>query len=432
MLKKLHFKLTMLCTVMTGCILAVLMIVVIIITEQEYNQNCANNFLRSFEEISQSVSGGVVTHNSLSMWEAKDRLLIFVENDSEKALQFPGAWTPRIERSKLLEKAKSKALSLYGIDIKTSPALEGDSETVTFSLKGDKGESYRCAVVQKKSKKDWFSLIVLQDMQSQKNHNAIRRLIFLLIFGTFCVVLYFFSRWFAGKAIEPVGAAMDKQSEFIASVSHELRTPLAVIRSSAGAAENEPENAGRFLKNIDDECERMSHLIGDLLLLASMDSKKWKIEHKTVDLDKLLIDAYELLEPLAAEKKMTLSLILGDELLPNIIGDRERLMQIITILTENAFRYAGENIPVEITADTDDKDVKISVIDHGAGLSSADAKHVFDRFYRCDKSRNDKKGFGLGLSIAKELAELHGGNIEYSPTDGGGCTFTVILPVEKE
>lgn len=124
---------------------------------------------------------------------------------------------------------------------------------------------------------------------------------------------------------------------------------------------------------------------------------------------------------------MTLSLILGDELLPNIIGDRERLLQIITILTENAFRYAGENIPVEITADTDDKDVKISVIDHGAGLSSADAKHVFDRFYRCDKSRNDKKGFGLGLSIAKELVELHCGNIEYSPTDGGGCTFTVIL-----
>ena len=172
----------------------------------------------------------------------------------------------------------------------------------------------------------------------------------------------------------------------------------------------------------------MARLIDDLLILAGSDAKTWSIRTETVDLDTLLLETAELFYPLAQQKGMALCLRVPDETLPLIHGDEQRLKQILTILLDNAFSYTPANGTVTLKAETEGKLVEISVSDTGPGIPSKHLTHIFDRFYRGDASRKDKNHFGLGLSIAWELAALHQGKLYVKQTDSTGTTFTLRLP----
>ena len=179
---------------------------------------------------------------------------------------------------------------------------------------------------------------------------------------------------------------------------------------------------------IDAECRRMSRLVRDMLLLASSDADKWNIQKSEINMDTLLITLYEAYEPVCISKKIRLELNLSEEAYPVLSSDRERLFQILSIFLDNAVCYSPEGSSIQIQTASKEKELVFSIVDHGKGIPTEDKPFIFDRFYRGDKSRTDKSHFGLGLSIAKELAKMLGGEIGFKDTEGSGATFFLKLP----
>lgn len=179
---------------------------------------------------------------------------------------------------------------------------------------------------------------------------------------------------------------------------------------------------------IEGECNRMSRLISDMLLLASSDARTWSLFIEQVDMDTLLIECYDMFCTCFNKKDHRLTLELPEENLHVINGDRERIKQMLTILVDNAMSHTSKGEMIALRAYNQKHFVVVEVEDHGDGIHEEDKKHVFERFYRGDQSRNEKKHFGLGLSIAKELIELHEGDISIKDTTGGGATFILRLP----
>ena len=235
------------------------------------------------------------------------------------------------------------------------------------------------------------------------------------------------------KALKPTEVMLKSQKDFIASASHELKSPLAVILANAEKLEQLQIDNTEFRKSVkilDKECMRMSKLVRDMLLLASSDAKSWTICKNTIDIDTLLISLYEAYEPVCISKKICLRLEISETSYPKFCADEERLFQILTIYMENAIHHSVGNKQIEIKTEVTAKHITFFVIDHGKGIHEDDKPYIFNRFYCADKSRTDKSNFGLGLSIADELAKMMNGKVGCKDTDGGGATFFVTLPLK--
>ena len=241
------------------------------------------------------------------------------------------------------------------------------------------------------------------------------------------------SHFLIKKALEPTEVMLKSQKDFIASASHELKSPLAVILANAEKLEQLQIDNTEFRKSVkilDNECMRMSKLVKDMLLLASSDAKSWTLCKNTIDIDTLLISLYEAYEPICINKKICLCFEISETSYPNFCADEERLFQILTIYMENAIHHSINNKQIEIKTEVTAKHITFFVIDHGKGIHEDDKPYIFNRFYCADKSRTDKSNFGLGLSIADELAKMMNGKVGCKDTDGGGATFFVTLPLK--
>ena len=235
------------------------------------------------------------------------------------------------------------------------------------------------------------------------------------------------------KALKPTEVMLKSQKDFIASASHELKSPLAVILANAEKLEQLQIDNTEFRKSVkilDKECMRMSKLVRDMLLLASSDAKSWTICKNTIDIDTLLISLYETYEPICINRKICLRLEISETSYPKFCADEERLFQILTIYMENAIHHSTGNKQIEIKTAVTAKHITFFVIDHGKGIPEDDKPYIFNRFYCADESRTDKSNFGLGLSIADELAKMMNGKVGCKDTDGGGATFFVTLPLK--
>ena len=241
------------------------------------------------------------------------------------------------------------------------------------------------------------------------------------------------SHFLIKKALEPTEVMLKSQKDFIASASHELKSPLAVILANAEKLEQLQIDHTEFRKSVnilDNECMRMSKLVKDMLLLASSDAKSWTLCKNTIDIDTLLISLYEAYEPICISKKIRLRLEISESSYPKFCADGERLFQILTIFMDNAIHHSINNKQIEIKTAVAAKHITFFVTDHGRGISEDDKPYIFNRFYCADKSRTDKSNFGLGLSIADELAKMMNGKVGCKDTDGGGATFFVTLPLK--
>ena len=241
------------------------------------------------------------------------------------------------------------------------------------------------------------------------------------------------SHFLIKKALEPTEVMLISQNDFIASASHELKSPLAVILANAEKLEQLQIDNTEFRKSVkilDNECMRMSKLVRDMLLLASSDAKSWTICKNTIDTDTLLISLYEAYEPICISKKICLRLEISESSYPKFCADGERLFQILTIFMDNAIHHSINNKQIEIKTAVVAKHITFFVTDHGKGIPEDDKPYIFNRFYCADKSRTDKSNFGLGLSIADELAKMMNGKVGCKDTDGGGATFFVTLPLK--
>ncbi|MEY8516979.1 HAMP domain-containing sensor histidine kinase [Lachnospiraceae bacterium 29-84] len=235
------------------------------------------------------------------------------------------------------------------------------------------------------------------------------------------------------KALKPTEVMLKSQKDFIASASHELKSPLAVILANAEKLEQLQIDNAEFKKSVkilDKECMRMSKLVRDMLLLASSDAKSWTLCKNNIDIDTLLISLYETYEPICISKKICLCLELGETSYPKLCADGERLFQILAIYMDNTIHHSVNNKQIEIKTDVTAKHITFFITDHGNGIHEDDKPYVFNRFYCADKSRADKSNFGLGLSIADELAKMMNGKVGCKDTVGGGVTFFVTLPLK--
>ena len=222
------------------------------------------------------------------------------------------------------------------------------------------------------------------------------------------------------------------QRRFLADVGHELRTPLTVIKGNVGLMRKIKEFDEESLVTIEDEVDRLTRMVGDLLLLAQAESGKIPLAHEVVELDTLLLEVMNQMQVLAHDR---VKLNLGDIDQVLVCGDRDRLKQVMVNLVGNAINYTpkGGEIVVGLGKVTDR--AQLTVTDNGPGITPEDLPHIFERFYRSEKSRTrqkDGKGFGLGLSIAYWIVRNHGGRIEVNSTLGKGTTFCVWLPLAQD
>jgi two-component system OmpR family sensor kinase len=215
---------------------------------------------------------------------------------------------------------------------------------------------------------------------------------------------------------------------FVADASHELRTPLAAVRAYAelfgrGAADR-PEDLKRSMTGIARESERMSLLVDDLLLLARLDEGR-PLQSEPVDLAELVgeaVDAARVVEP---DRPISVALDPA-----SITGDRERLRQVLDNLFSNVRAHTPPGTPVSVELRRTDGVARLAVADRGPGLTEEQTTRVFERFYRVDSSRSRASGgVGLGLSIVAAVVEAQGGSVAAEPTDEGGATFVLTLPL---
>lgn len=224
-------------------------------------------------------------------------------------------------------------------------------------------------------------------------------------------------------------ASENRLRQFLADASHELRTPVTSIRGYAelfrrGAAER-PDDLALAMRRIEDESVRMGSLVDDLLLLARLDQGR-PLEQEPVDLAIVAADGVADAEILAPDRQITLD-VEGPLM---VLGDDQRLRQVVSNLMQNAIRYTDPGVTITVSATTTDHKVALSIHDEGDGIDPEYLPRLFERFYRADPSRTrGSGGSGLGLSIVASIAEAHGGSVEAASTVGEGSTFTVILPL---
>lgn len=235
----------------------------------------------------------------------------------------------------------------------------------------------------------------------------------------------------SGRAIIPLIEAYEKQRQFAADASHEMRTPLSVIMASADLLDNDPSIESPFLKqviaDVRDEVKKMSKLVGDLLLIARSDNEELELKKVRFSLAEAAERTLRLMQPLAEERNITLSLSAGD--VAETEADEQKIKQLLLILVDNAVKYTlpGGRVEVEILA-AGKGGTKFAVRDNGIGIAPEDQGKIFDRFFRADKARSrEMGGNGLGLAIAREIVNLHGGEITVKSELGKGTVFTVSL-----
>jgi signal transduction histidine kinase len=233
------------------------------------------------------------------------------------------------------------------------------------------------------------------------------------------------------KTVEELRRLSALRADFVSLVSHELRTPMAAVIGAARTLQQRwrelsPEQRESFLELIAGETNRLADLIGDVLDTSRIEAGTFSFRFSEVDLGSLVGDAVATAEIGQDEVRLRADV---RSPLPEIRGDRERLRQVLTNLIDNAIKYSPAGGEVEVRAYAEDGVVRIDVSDRGPGIAKEDQKLIFEKFGRVTGAGATRPGTGLGLFIARSIAEAHGGALEVESAPAQGATFTLELPV---
>jgi signal transduction histidine kinase len=234
------------------------------------------------------------------------------------------------------------------------------------------------------------------------------------------------------QTVEELRRLSALRADFVSLVSHELRSPMAAVIGAARTLQDRwrtlsPEHREAFLALIGDETNRLAALIGDVLDTSRIEAGTFSYTFTDVDLDRLVEDAVAT-AAIGQDAVRLRSAVAGP--LPRIRGDRERLRQVLSNLIDNAVKYSPEGDEVEISARRENGVVEIAVRDHGPGIAYDQQRLIFEKFGRGEAS-GSKPGTGLGLFIARSIAEAHGGTLDVRSRPDAGAVFVLSLPIER-
>jgi len=219
--------------------------------------------------------------------------------------------------------------------------------------------------------------------------------------------------------------------EMVGNISHEFRTPLAglkaMVETLQDGAVDDREVTEDFLSRIEVEVDRMTQLVAELTELSRIETGKAELKLEPVELNGLIEEAVAQLKPQAERQKLSLETALANDL-PAVPADKDRLRQVMVNLIHNAIKFNRPGGSIKIRTESSDDSVIVEVSDTGTGIAGEDLPHIFERFYKADKSRAGQ-GSGIGLAIAKHVVESHGGEIRVRSEEGKGATFSFSLPL---
>lgn len=259
-----------------------------------------------------------------------------------------------------------------------------------------------------------------------------RRLLIALIFlnCTIFVISGGLAYILAGRTLRPIQEMVDEQHRFISDASHELKTPLTSLKSAFEVylrdTKRTKSDADQLVKESIDEVDKLQSLSESLLQLAQVEQTYESVQLAPLQLTKVIELAVKQVQPLAKNKNIH---IINHIEATEVIGDTHSLTQLFVILLDNAIKYSPSTSLIELNSSRIKNYAQVDVTDHGIGISKTEIEHIFDRFYRADSARTklNGNGYGLGLSIAKQLVELNNAKIYVKSTLKKGTTFTVKL-----
>ncbi len=266
----------------------------------------------------------------------------------------------------------------------------------------------------------------------EETENRLRVILLLInlgIFGGAGIAGYFL----AGRTLKPIKDMLDEQAIFVTNASHELRTPLTSLKSEIEVGLRDKEitltDAKKLLQSNLEEVNNLQYLSDNLIKLTQ--HQKYNGEaFEEIDLAEVIISAQKKVSNLAKHKNITIK---NRVTRTKVFGERESLIELFVILLDNAIKYSNTGKMVTLYSHKTDGLLQIDVKDQGIGIDEKNIPHLFDRFYRADKSRTKSEtlGYGLGLSIAKEIIERHHGYIRVESKVGRGTTFKLSLRLDK-
>lgn len=430
MFKKVHIRLTLLCTGITTIIMIIMSCSYLYVSEKNLHRNQMYSFRNDMNTISTNLEQqSVITMEWLSKMESQGNYAFFLLDNGIPFLY--NTLEASSEKSVLLEECLNHYYQTIFIDADNSSSLSPyvsyhtESEFISPAL----GKKFYYSVLILRRNSSNLQVIVLSSLDKLEQQIEQQRYLFLFIDLITIFLLAVFSWIFTGILLKPIMENQKKQVQFVSSASHELRTPLAVILSSAECCqEADSDKKSGFLNTIISEGMRMKTLIDDMLTLSSSDNHRFSIEPAPTEIDTLVMNSYEAFDPLAKERQLSLSVELPEESLPLCTCDKNRISQVLSILLHNAISYTPASGRIKLSLDYRKDHFFISVSDNGIGISDEDKKKIFDRFYRAEKARSTKGHFGLGLSIANEIVKSHYGSLSVKDSPEGGALFIVELP----
>jgi len=272
----------------------------------------------------------------------------------------------------------------------------------------------------------------IDDQLDEAQHSLLLR---LLALNLSTLLLGGAAAWFlARRTLEPIEEAMEAQGRFTADASHELRTPLTAMRSEIEVALRDKQlsvtDARALLDSNLEEIAKLEALSAGLLRLARFENGLDLSTVIDIPVKDIFEAAVDRLQTPLKHRDINLDMQAGDE---TVAGDQASLTELIVILLDNAVKYSPAGSTITLTSKPAGNSVRLSVADQGSGIKASDLPHIFDRFYRADRSRSKEKveGYGLGLSIAKRIINLHHGEIAVDSTPDQGTTFKLRLPVTQ-
>lgn len=255
-----------------------------------------------------------------------------------------------------------------------------------------------------------------------------RLILFLVIInGAIIIISGGLGYILAGKTLQPIATMLTKQRQFISDASHELKTPITSLTTALEVTLRDPhitlQKAKAVMKENIEDLNNLQTLSNHLLELSQYETGIVSLTKVPCRLERIILHAVHIASPLADKKHITIT---ADKLAGTILGNEASLVDVFVILLDNAIQYSSEHSTVTVQTKTTDGTIIASVEDHGIGIDAKHVLHIFDRFYRVDRSRSKTtKGYGLGLAIAKQILALHNASITVDSAPKKGSTFQV-------